>query len=153
MQDNDLKHTSRRVQTLFDEEKSTGGVLPLKSPDLKPKETLWRELKFYLEWKVKPHDKQELVNCIKKFWERKVTPKKRAKYMDHVLQKVDQTVVEARETKYTNGSHRALLHLILCWHCLVGRSKWLFKEPPNQMKVSDQSDLCITKNFLQYWYS
>ena len=59
--------------------KSTGGVLPLMSPDLKPMETLWHELKFYLEWKVKPHNKQELVNCIKKFWERKVTPEKRVK--------------------------------------------------------------------------
>ena len=77
---------------------------------------MWRELKFYFESKVKPNNKQELVNCIKKFWERKVTPKKCAKYIDHVLQKVDQTVVEARgaETKYTNGSHPALLHLILC---------------------------------------
>ena len=109
MQDNDLKHTSRRVQTLFDEEKSTGGVLPLKSPDLKPMETLWRELKFYLEWKVKPHDKQELVNCIKKFWERKVTPEKRAKYIDHILRKVASAVLEARGSRCWNKILQAAL--------------------------------------------
>ena len=55
----------------------------MKNPDLKHMETLWRELKFYLESKVKLHNKQELVN-----WERKVTPEKRAKYIYHVLQKV-----------------------------------------------------------------
>ena len=82
--------------------KSTCGVLPLKSPDLKPIETLWRELKFYLESKVKPHNKQALVNCIKKFWKRKVTPVKRAQYIDQVLQKVVPAMVEARgaKTKY-----------------------------------------------------
>ena len=51
----------------------------MKCPDLKPMETLWRELKFYLESKVKLHNKQELVNCVKKFWEIKVTPEKREK--------------------------------------------------------------------------
>ena len=97
MQDNDLKHTCRRAQALFwEEKKSTGGVLPLKSSDLKPMETLWRELKFYFESKVKPYKKQELWNCIKKFWERKVTSEKRAKYIDHVLQKV----ARGAESKY-----------------------------------------------------
>ena len=80
--------------------------------------------KFYLESKVKLHNKQELVNCVKKFWERKVTPEKRAKYIYHVLQKVVPAVMEVRgaETKYYKGSvrsHRALLHLVGCL-------KWLF---------------------------
>ena len=47
-------------------------------------------------------NKQELVDDIKKFWERRVTPEKCAKYIDHVLHKVVPAVVEARgaATKY-----------------------------------------------------
>ena len=49
--------------------------------------------------KSKPHDKQELVNCIKKFWERKVTPEKCAKYIEHILRKVVSAVLEARGSR------------------------------------------------------
>ena len=76
MQDNDPKHTSRRAQAFFEEERINWWRTPPESPDLNPIEDLWHELKFYLESKVKPRNKQELVDGIKKFWERKVTPEK-----------------------------------------------------------------------------
>ena len=102
MQDNDPKHMSRRTQAFFEKESINWWRTPPESPDLNPIEDLWHELKFYLESKVKPRNKQELVDGIKKFWERKVTPEKCAKYIDHVLHKVVPAVVEARgaATKY-----------------------------------------------------
>ena len=45
---------------------------------------------------MKPRNKQELVDAIKKFWERKVTPLKCTKYIDHVLYKGIPAVVEAQ---------------------------------------------------------
>ena len=51
---------------------------------------------------MKPRNKQELVHGIKKFWAKKVTPEKCAKYIDHVLHKAIPAVVEAQgaATKY-----------------------------------------------------
>ena len=102
MQDNDPKHTSRQAQAFFEENNINWWRTPPQSPDLNPIEDLWHELKFYLESKVKPRNKQELVDGIKKFWERKVTLEKCAKYIDHVLHKAVPAVVEAAgaTTKY-----------------------------------------------------
>ena len=102
MQDNDPKHTSRRAQTFFEEHNINWWRTPPESPDLNPIEDLWHELKFFLESKVKPRTKQELVDGIKKFWERRITPEKCAKYIDHVLYKAIPAVVEAEgaATKY-----------------------------------------------------
>ena len=63
---------------------------------------MWHELKFFLESKVKPLNKQELVDGIKKFWERRITREKSAKYINPVLHKVIPAVVEAEgaATKY-----------------------------------------------------
>ena len=102
MQDNDPKHTSRRAQTFFEEQNINWWRTPPESPDLNPIEDLWHELKFFLESKVKPRSKQELVDGIKKFWRKKITPEKCAKYIDHVLHKAIPAVVEAEgaATKY-----------------------------------------------------
>ena len=102
MQDNDPKHTSRQAQVFFEQESIYWWRNPPESPDLNPIEDLWHELKFYLESKVKPRNKQELVDGIRTFWERKVTLEKCAKYIDHVLHKAIPAVVEARgaATKY-----------------------------------------------------
>ena len=85
MQDNDPKHTSRRAKAFFEENNINWRPTPLESPDLNPIKDMWHELKVYLETKVKPRTKQELVDGIKKFWERKVTPLKCTKYIDHVF--------------------------------------------------------------------
>ena len=95
MQDNDPKHTSRRAQAFFEEQNINWWRTPPESPDLNPIEDLWHELKFFLESKVKPRNKHELVEGIKKFWRKKITPEKCAKYIDHVLHKAIPAVVEA----------------------------------------------------------
>lgn len=84
------------LEPFWRNQESTGGKPPPESPDLNPIENVWHELKFYLETKVKPQTKQELVAGIKKFWARKVTVDKCTRYIDHVLNKVIPAVVEAR---------------------------------------------------------
>ena len=96
MQDNDPKHTSRRARAFFEENDINWWRTPLESPDLNPIENLWHELKFYLESKVKPQNKQDLVDGIKAFWVERVTEEKCAKYIDHVLKKVVPAAVEAK---------------------------------------------------------
>ena len=96
MQDNDPKHTSRRARAFFEENNKKLWRTPLVNPDLNPIENLWHELKFYPESKVKPQNKQELVDGIKTFWAEKVTEEKCAKYIDHVLKKVVPAVVGAK---------------------------------------------------------
>ena len=102
MQDNDPKHTSRAAKTFFDENGINWWPTPPESPDLNPIENLWHELKYYLETKVKPRSKQELIDGIKKFWRKNVDALKCARYIDHVFYKAIPAVVELRgaATKY-----------------------------------------------------
>ena len=95
MQDNDPKHTSRRAKAFFEEKKINWWPTPPESPDLNPIEDLWHELKFYLESRVKPTTKQELVDGMKKFWAKKVTVDKCNKYIEHVLYKAIPAVIVA----------------------------------------------------------
>ena len=96
MQDNDPKHKSRRARAFLEENGINWWRTPPESPDLNPIDILWHELKFYLESKVKPRNKQELVDGIKVFWAERVTEEKCAKYIDHVLKKVVPAAVEAK---------------------------------------------------------
>ena len=97
MQDNDPKHTSRRARAFFKEENDINWWrTPPESPELNPIENLSHELKFYLESKVKPQNKQELVDGIKAFCAERVTEEKCDKCIDHVLKKVVPAVVEAK---------------------------------------------------------
>ena len=60
---------------------------------MNPIDGMWHELKFYLETKVKPQTKQELVDGIKKFWRKKVTIEKCNKYINHVVLEVIPDVI------------------------------------------------------------
>ena len=61
-------HTSRRAQVFEQHQHQHYYQLVVspfpESPDLNPIENLWHDLKFYLESKVKPRNKQELVDGI-----------------------------------------------------------------------------------------
>jgi len=95
MQDKDLKHMSRQAQTFFEEQNTNWWHTPPESPDLNPIKDSWHKLKFFLESKVKPSNKQELVDGLKEFWERRIMPEKCTKYIVHILCKAIPAVVEA----------------------------------------------------------
>lgn len=92
MQDNDPKHTSRCAQEFFEEKGINWWKTPPESPDLNPIENLWHELKDYIRREIKPKNKQELTDGIKKFWDT-VTIAKCRKYINH-LRKVIPKVIE-----------------------------------------------------------
>lgn len=54
------------------------------SPDLNPIEMLWHELKNFLATVIKPRNKEELVEGIRSFWSRRVTPEKCQCYIGHL---------------------------------------------------------------------
>jgi len=95
MQDKDLKHMSRQAHTFFEEQNTNWWHTPPESPDLNPIKDSWHKLKFFLESKVKPSNKQELVDGLKEFWERRIMPEKCTKYIVHILCKAIPAVVEA----------------------------------------------------------
>lgn len=59
----------------------------LKSPDLNPIEMVWNELKRTVAREV-PRTKQELQDCILRFWSTQMTAEKCAIYIDHVFKVV-----------------------------------------------------------------
>ena len=59
------------------------GLSPPESPDLKPIENLWHELKEYLCRVVKPMTKDRLLDGIEQFW-KTVTVTKCRKYIGHL---------------------------------------------------------------------
>ena len=65
---------------------------PAESPDMKPIENLWHELKNFLRTLVKPKNKEELVSGIQTFWDT-VTAEKCRRYIGH-LQKVIPVVIQ-----------------------------------------------------------
>jgi len=62
------------------------------SPDLNPIENLWHELKEFIRREVKPQQKDELIEGIKRFWAT-VDVAKCTKYIRH-LRKVIPKVIE-----------------------------------------------------------
>lgn len=95
MQDNDPKHTSKKVQEFFEEEGVNWWKTPAESPDCNPIENLWHELKEFLRREVKPSCKDELVRGICRFWEDRVDVAKCRKYISH-LRKVIPKVIEMK---------------------------------------------------------
>ena len=69
MQDNDPKHTSRYIQKIFEDEGIVWWKTPPESPDCNPIKNLWHELKEFMRREVRPKNKEELVNGIRRFWE------------------------------------------------------------------------------------
>ncbi len=92
MQDNDPKHTSRRVGLWMTNTKVNWWKTPAESPDLNPIENLWHELKEYIRRVVKPKIKSELVSGILEFWDT-VDVQKCKKYIGH-LRKVVPKVIQ-----------------------------------------------------------
>ena len=92
MQDNDPKHKSRHIRAFFEEKGINWWKTPPESLDLNPIESLWHELKEFIQREVKPKIKEELVDGIRAFWET-VDVAKCRKYIGH-LQKVIPAVIE-----------------------------------------------------------
>ena len=92
MQDNDPKHTSRLAQDFYLSSGINWWRTPAESPDMNPIENVWHELKEYIRREVKPRNKLELVNGIKRFWN-SVDIHKCNRYIDH-LKKVLPKVIE-----------------------------------------------------------
>ena len=59
MQDNDPKHTSRAAQEFFSRSNINWWRTPPESPDMKPIENLWHELKKFIRRETKPKNKDE----------------------------------------------------------------------------------------------
>ena len=92
MQDNDPKHTSRKVQDFLAEKSINWWKTPAESPDCNPIENIWHELKEYIRREVKPRTKEQLVQGIQEFWAT-VDVQKCQKYIHH-LRKVIPRVIE-----------------------------------------------------------
>ena len=95
MQDNNPKQTSTSTKAFFEAKNINWWPTPPESPDLNPIEDLWHEPKFYLESRVKPTTKEELLDGIKKFWAKKVLVHKCSNYIDNVLKEVIPAVIPA----------------------------------------------------------
>ena len=100
MQDNDPKHTSRLAQSFLADNDVNWWKTPPESPDLNPIENLWHELKEFLRREVKPHNKQELVDGILRFW-KTVTIAKCRTYIHHIHKVIPKVIeLEGNATGY-----------------------------------------------------
>ena len=83
MQDNDLKHTSRKAVKFMTDNVINWWKTPPESPDINPIENLRHEDKEYIRREAKPKTKEELIEGIKGFW-KTVTLEKCTKYICHL---------------------------------------------------------------------
>ena len=94
---------------------------PAESPDLNPIEMLWHELKNFLATVIKPRNKEELVEGIRLFWSRRVTPEKCQRYIGH-LQKVLPEVIRREGRASGHWSGHAVAHKTTT--APLGATKW-----------------------------
>ena len=85
-------NTSRCAREFFASNGIEWWKTPAESPDLNPIENLWHELKEYIRREVKPKNKADLLDGIRKFWGT-VSMQKCQKYIGH-LKKVIPKVIE-----------------------------------------------------------
>ena len=96
MPDNDWKHTSKCAQKFFEDSGINCMVKDTpESPDSKPVENMWHELKEYLHGEVKPKNKEELLQGMLSFW-KTVSIEKCRRYIGH-LKKVIPRIIELKE--------------------------------------------------------
>ena len=81
------KTTTRNTSRLAKEFMESSGIhwwkTPPESPDLNPIETLWHELKHFLQTIVKLTTKEQLLKGIMGFWRERVTAAKCMTYINH----------------------------------------------------------------------
>lgn len=81
--DNDPKHTSRYAKKWLGKHKVEVMTWPAESPDLNPIELVWHQLKTYIREK-KPSSKDELIETIKKFWNKHMDLDQCRRYVAHI---------------------------------------------------------------------
>jgi len=92
-QNNNLKYTSRLASNFMEDYRINWWKTPSESPDLNPINMLWHEQKHFLRNIIKPRTKEELMNGIERFWNKRMDAEKCTKYIGH-LHKVLPIVVE-----------------------------------------------------------
>ena len=63
----DPEHRSVVAKDIFDENGINWWKMPAESPDLNPIENLWYELKEFIQGQVKPSNKEELMDGVRRF--------------------------------------------------------------------------------------
>ena len=87
MQGNDQKRTSTHFQKYMEDRDMNWWQMRPESPYLNPIENMWRKIKEYLRWEIKPQTKQQLTDGIVKF-RHQVAVQKCKKYSEHLLKKL-----------------------------------------------------------------
>ena len=69
--DSDPKHTSNETRLFMLLNGINNYPMPPESPDLNPIEMVWNDIKYYLSKEVRPKTKNELIEGIRTFWNKK----------------------------------------------------------------------------------
>ncbi len=93
MQDNDPKHRSNLAKQYLVEKKVNWWKTPAESPDLNPIENVWGSMKTHLRDRVKPHNKETLINGIKEYW-KTLPPEVCCRYVFHLRKVVPKVIKE-----------------------------------------------------------
>ena len=85
LQDNDSKHKSMSTRQWMEECGLAEHLMetPASSPDINAIENVWSTMKDFLQRKIKPKTKDQLVEGIKTYWET-VTTEQCGKFIDHI---------------------------------------------------------------------